>query len=125
MAQVTFTGKIVIPETNLQTFEVSPDGQWHILSVTTFPIVLHSIYVSNPNPVAVRVEIEPLYPARGRILKFAGIFGNEVSGLTFWPPIGPFDKGQVKVKAFGTNADQDVLIALQYTEIEELGEWRG
>jgi len=119
MAQVTFTGRLVIPETDVETFDV-PLNEDKVIDITpSFPIILHAIYVSNPNPVAVTVTIEPLYKESGKVLRFKGIFGNKVETVPFWPPIGPFPQGRVKVYVEApSTADKPVTIAFQYTAIQ-------
>ena len=118
MTNITFEGTIVVPETEVKTISVPVDGKSHQFQVVrNTNILLHAIYVSNPNPVVVTLELKPAIGVPGKNLDFKGIFGNETKPVPFIPPIGPFRGGWVLIAATGDNADKDLLVSVQYSRL--------
>ena len=117
MQEVTFRGYVIIPDTDVRTFEVTPNSgpQDFDLSPEDKNIVIHSIYVSHSNAVAIKLTLEPVIGTPGKTLIFKGIFENGVRPVPFNPPIGAYRKGKVRLTVEGVGADQPVYVAIQYS----------
>ena len=120
-ATLEFTGKLIIPDTDVYPVEIQPDGverEYSIPVIEDTDIVIHALYVSHKNPVAIELTLSSP-EASGKHLQFKGIFGNEVKPVPFTPPIGTFKNGKVRLKAYGDNATQPVIVNIQYSEVEK------
>ena len=121
MAQVTFQGRLVIPDSDVNTFEIPLNQDVHIQLTDNRDVILHAIYVSNPNPVFITVEMKPEEPVTSKKLNFKASFENNVTPVPFFPPLGPYPLGRIYVKATAPEtADKPIYIAFQYLEIEEV-----
>ena len=119
MARVTFQGRLVIPDSDIVTSEVELNVDNHIKLTDNRDVILHAIYVSNPNPVAVTVEIRPEDTVSGKLLRFKGVFGNTVTAVPFFPPLGPYPRGRIYVRAEAPEtAKKPIYIAFQYLAVE-------
>lgn len=118
MAEVSFKGYIVVPDTDIKTFEVTPNSSFQtcVVDPDENDIVIHGIYISHKNPVAVLVEIKPNIPS-GKELHYKGVFGNNARPLPFTPPLGPFLRGKIQVKAEGAGATETVYVAVQFSKL--------
>jgi len=119
MATVTFKGMVIVPDTEIKPLEVSPNTT-EVFKLSDSDIVLHAIYVSHINPVAVMVKIEPPAPSPDREVQFKGYFENNTRPVRFNPPIGPFKEGKIKITVTASGAEDDVIVNVQYSKrIEE------
>jgi len=119
--EINFKGYIVIPDTDVKTIEVTPNQDFKTFEITTSnnDIVIHSIYVSHDNAVAITLTLEPAIPIAEKGLTFKGIFSNDVKAVPFTPPIGIFKQGKIRLKAEGIGADQSILVVIQYSKVGE------
>lgn len=120
MQEVTFKGYLIIPNTDIKPLEVTPNAGSQDFEITTEEedIVIHSIYVSHNNAVAVLLKIEPVIPVVDKDLTFEGYFSNETKDVPFHPPIGPYRKGRIRITATGTGATEAVIVNVQYSKVE-------
>ena len=120
MQEVTFKGYLIIPNTDIKPLEVTPNAgsQDFDLTPEDEDIVIHSIYVSHNNAVAILLKLEPVIPVIDKNLTFEGYFSNETKDMPFHPPIGPYKKGKVRLTATGTEATETVIVNVQYSVVE-------
>jgi len=119
MGEVTFRGYLVVPNTDIKPIQITPNVGDQLIEVEDRDIVIHAIYVSNPNPVMAKVTIKPLIVPAGRNLEFRGTFGNDTKPLPFMPPIGPFKQGKVIINVEAPGAEDNITINIQYSEVGE------
>ena len=115
MAEVSFKGMIIAPDTDIKPLTIAPNST-ETFKLSDADIVLHAVYVSHTNPVAVLIQIEPYTTTPDKELKFKGYFGNETRPMKFDPPIGPFKEGKVKITATATGATEDIIVNVQYSK---------
>ena len=119
MAEVSFKGMMIVPDTNIKPLTIAPNTT-ETFELSDADIVLHALYVSHINPVAVLVQIEPYATSFDREIRFKGYFSNETKPVRFDPPIGPFKEGKVKIITAATGATEDIIVNVQYSKrIEE------
>jgi len=120
MPEVRFEGYLVIPDTEVVPEEITPNtGEKKIeLTKEESDIVIHSLYVANPNSVLTKVTLRPLLEGR-KDLKFIGLFEYGTKAVTFTPPIGPFKQGKLLMSAEGDGADKNVIVNIQYSRVKE------
>ena len=119
MTEVSFKGIMIVPDTDIKPLTVVPNST-ETFKLSDADIVLHAVYVSHTNPVAVLIQIEPYTTTPDRELKFKGYFGNEAKPVRFNPPIGPFREGKVKITATAEGATEDIIVNVQYSKRVEL-----
>lgn len=117
--EVKFKGYLVIPNTDIKTYSITPNNGYNEIEVYKGDIVIHSIYVSHDNPVAVVLTMKPVIPVPNKELEFSGVFENDVKTVPFHPPIGIIPQGKLYVEATGTNADQPIYLVIQYSKAYE------
>lgn len=111
-----FEGYLIVPESKIKPFEVDIDGQWHTLTVSTSDIVIHAIMVSSKEPFMVEIEITDIHESDD--LGFKGVFDNDNNVTNFFPPIGKFDDGKVKIKVTPVSGGTGKLIVnVQYSRV--------
>ncbi len=119
MSVVTFAGRIIIPGTSIEPVKVVPNSGDNEISLTdNTDIVIHAIYVSNPNPVTVNVQLRPRLVLVDKNIEFDGIFNSGVTPVPFMPPIGPFGQGKVVINvSSNVEATDEVVVNIQYSKV--------
>jgi len=119
MQEIRFKGYLIIPNTDVKAVEVPPNQDFQTFQLLTSndDIVIHSIYVSHDNAVAITLTLEPAIPIAGKDLTFRGIFSNEVKPVPFTPPIGVFKQSKIRLKAEGAGADKNIIVIIQYSRV--------
>lgn len=105
---------------DVKPVEVQPGSRGTTVDLTTddSDIIIHSLYVSHDNAVAIKLTLQPAISIAGRYLTFTGIFGNSVQPVSFNPPLGPYKKGKIKLTAEGPGASDPVYVNLQYSTLQ-------
>lgn len=119
MTEVTFEGYLIIPNTDVKPVEVEPNVGDRTYQIADKDIVIHSIYVSNPNPVAAKLTLKALILQPGKTLEFKGVFGNETSSIAFHPPIGVFKQGKIVISVEAPGADSPIHVNIQYSIVKQ------
>jgi len=119
MAEVSFKGMIIAPDTDIKPLTIAPNST-ETFKLSDTDIVVHALYVSHINPVAVLIQIEPYTTTPDKELRYKGYFGNESRPIRFDPPIGSFREGKIKITATATGATEDIIVNVQYSKrVEE------